>query len=248
MATADDNGKDFTPEVEVAAIADTSVPDSAGLALIEEASALKGKANALMKEKDFHNAGAIYEQAIALLAGASLEEQSLPLAATLHCNLAQCMLNLESWRRAEEAATRCLALESGNTKAMYRRSQALGALEQYFDAVRDLVKLRDLGGAGLPMEDLEKRCDLLWNKHVAASKATTSVEEVKELKRRFKVALGNYEFDAEDAAAEAAEVLFQEDAVSRVAEGLRMELADAEDVVKWLSSGLEFKIRFSLGA
>merc|ERR1712039_711278 len=99
------------------------------------------------------------------------------LKATLHSNIAQCMLNLELYRRAIDAATSCLKIDKVNAKALHRRSQAHESLQEYEEALQDALALRSLGASGMDPKALEARCDRLFEKH---SKLTQMVNKVAE--------------------------------------------------------------------
>lgn len=75
---------------------------------------LKQEGNDLVRSKKFQEAVKCYEAAIAAL---DIEGGEKVLLSSLHANLALCYLNLELYRRAQDAATQSLDLDPWNTKA-----------------------------------------------------------------------------------------------------------------------------------
>merc|ERR1712061_737425 len=129
-----------------------------------EATELKERANDCVRRKQTQEAVKLYEEGLATLGRCTghpmlkaESDQVQALKAVLHGNLAQCMLNLQLYRRAIEAATECLKLDESNLKALHRRSQAYEALREYEEALRDAVNLKRLGGGALGADEAEKR-------------------------------------------------------------------------------------------
>eukprot|EP00913_Durusdinium_trenchii_P029802 g27927.t1 len=89
---------------------------------------LKQEGNDLVRSKKFQEAVKCYEAAIAAL---DIEGGEKVLLSSLHANLALCYLNLELYRRAQDAATQSLDLDPWNTKALYRRCLAHKALKMF---------------------------------------------------------------------------------------------------------------------
>ncbi|KAF7244112.1 Peptidyl-prolyl cis-trans isomerase D [Varanus komodoensis] len=65
-------------------------------------------------------------------------------ALTCHLNIAACKLKLSEWQDAIENCNKALAIESTNTKALYRRAQAWEATKDYDQALADLQKAQGI--------------------------------------------------------------------------------------------------------
>eukprot|EP00401_Gymnodinium_catenatum_P017312 CAMPEP_0117551424 /NCGR_PEP_ID=MMETSP0784-20121206/49185_1 /TAXON_ID=39447 /ORGANISM="" /LENGTH=281 /DNA_ID=CAMNT_0005348465 /DNA_START=61 /DNA_END=903 /DNA_ORIENTATION=- len=214
-----------------------------GVPVIEEAIGLKAKGNAFVAQKAYSDAVKFYEEALNVLGKCegfpmlkSEDQQVTSLKATLHANLAQCMLNLELPRRAVEAATKCLQVDASNMKALHRRSLANEELKHYYEALRDAVVLQDLDGGGLDLLVLEKRCEKLWDTHVLLIKATKTRDQLVNGKARFDAVLGKYSLDGGEVAAEVAEWLFKRewsDLVQEVQKQWGMDQEEADAIAKW---------------
>mmetsp|Transcript_40323 Transcript_40323/g.128139 ORF Transcript_40323/g.128139 Transcript_40323/m.128139 type:complete len:267 (-) Transcript_40323:202-1002(-) len=228
-----------------------------GLPLIEEATALKEKGNGHVKQKQFGEATKCYEEGLAVLGKSQgypmlreEQERVSALRAVLHSNVAQCMLSQKLYRRAVDAATECLEIDEGNAKALHRRSQAHEALREYQDALKDALALKKLGGGGLDVDKLEKRCEELLLAMTSENKAVNQVakknEDMFEMKKRFEAVFEKYDLEGTDAAPEVAKWLVSDDnfaqTVEKVAKRWRMTKQHAEDFAKWISKGLELKI------
>merc|ERR1711957_48331 len=146
----------------------------------------------------------LYEQGLAVLAKCKgqpmLNEESTrvdALAAQLHGNLAQCMLNLKLYQRAIDAATDCLAVDKSNAKALHRRSLAFEHLREWDEALRDAVALKKLGGGSFDPKELETRCEALLEKMMACNKAVNETgkanEDLFKMKERFEEVMFKYD-------------------------------------------------------
>eukprot|EP00929_Paragymnodinium_shiwhaense_P116002 TRINITY_DN8522_c0_g1_i1.p1 TRINITY_DN8522_c0_g1~~TRINITY_DN8522_c0_g1_i1.p1 ORF type:complete len:274 (+),score=101.19 TRINITY_DN8522_c0_g1_i1:63-884(+) len=232
-----------------------------GLPLIEAATKLKDEANALVKKKQHNEAVSLYERGVAILDKADGHpmlrdevEQIVKLKSVLYGNMAQCLLNLELYRRALTAATSSLEVDEDNVKSLHRRSQAREALKEWKGALEDAEKLKVLGGGALSPEELAGRIDKLRGKVKAdeeekARAAEESEDEVDQdlvsLKERFDEVVEKYDLKDGEAAGELADWLTSGEwniTVKRVAERWGMEYADAASFLAWISKGLEFKM------
>ena len=123
----------------------------------------KTRGNDKVRDQDCNGAIALYETGIETLTAGDgpprrqTSEDSRLLEATLYGNIAQCLLNLQLAGFCVEAATKCLALDDENVKALYRRSAAHEALKQWTLALKDTLALQRLGGGGLSEQTLERR-------------------------------------------------------------------------------------------
>lgn len=226
--------------------------------LIKAATELKEQANAAVKGKQHIEASSLYERGIAILDQADGQpmlrqevEDMVALKATLYGNLAQCMLSQKLYRRAVEAASSCLELDPKNTKALYRRSLAQESLRKWAPAVGDSVKLQKLGGGSLTKEQMDARIALLRGKLEAEVKAKAEESSEDEcdtalvrMKERFDEIVEKYDLRDGDAASDVADWLTSGEWImttKRVAQRWNMEYEDAEDFIKWIAKGLEFK-------
>ena len=64
-----------------------------------------------------------------------------------HANAAMCFIKLEKWAECRDAATRSLAADPKNVKAMYRRALSLIALRDYEGAIADLQNVTQIDPA-----------------------------------------------------------------------------------------------------
>lgn len=228
-----------------------------GQPLVEEATALKEKANACVKRKQHQEAVALYEEGLAVLdrcrGQPMLREESQQvdgLKAVLHSNISQCMLSLELYRRAVEAAGKCLELDPSNAKALHRKSQAHEALREYEDALKDALQLRKIGGGGLKEKEVEERCEQLLlkvqNENTMVNKVGKEHEELFKMKERFDKVWQKYDLEGSNAAPEVAKWLVEDkdfdNTVGKIAKRWQMEKRDAQDLARWISKGLELKI------
>lgn len=123
--------------------------------LLATATGLKEKGNAALQGKRFAEAASSYEKGIATLDKVDDHPMRkddvtkiVQLKTALYSNLAQCFLKQELFRRAMEAATKCLQLDESNTKARYRRALARDALKMYGEALEDLAVLEGRADVG----------------------------------------------------------------------------------------------------
>mmetsp|Transcript_54311 Transcript_54311/g.174131 ORF Transcript_54311/g.174131 Transcript_54311/m.174131 type:complete len:276 (-) Transcript_54311:96-923(-) len=233
-----------------------------GLPLIEAATKLKEEANALVKRKQYNEAVDRYERGIAILDKADGHpmlrqevEQMVALKAVLYSNAAKCLLDLELFRRAAEAASGCLQLDTSNAKALHRRSRAREALRDWDGALADAVALQKVGGGELPPEELEARMGSLRAKaeaaqHARDEEAAESEDEADtalvRMKQRFDEVVEKYDLRDGSAAEEVADWLTSGEwaiSVRRVAQRWKMEEEDAEAFLNWIAKGLEFKVQ-----
>lgn len=230
-----------------------------GLPLIEAATGLKNDANAHVKGQRFGEAVTTYEKALAILDRAEGHpmlrdevEQMQTLRSVLYANVAQCLLSQKLYRRAVEAASSCLKIEEGNTKALNRRSQAYEGLLKYPQALADMLSLQKLGGGGLSPEAMEAKLKPLQDKiaEIQRLKEEESSDDeigmdMVRMKERFDEVCDQYDLrDDPNFADEVANWLTSGEwvvTVKRVASRWKMDVKDAEDFLKWIAKGVEFK-------
>lgn len=236
-----------------------------GLPLIQKATELKEEGNGKHKQKLYNEAAAHYERGIAVLDKADGQpmlrqevDDMVALKATLYCNVAQCMLSLELYRRAIDAATACLNLDEKNAKALHRRSRAHEALQHNKQALADAVAMQQSGGGPMKKEELEARLEALREKVAAEEKAKADESseddadtDLVNIKKRFDEVVEKYDLRDDAAAGEVADWLVSGEwllTVKKVAERWKMENEDAEDFLKWIARGVEFQAQNSEAA
>ena len=75
------------------------------------------------------------------------EEEDVQIQAleiSLILNLAACMLATEQWEAAKSNCYKVLSMQETNTKAIFRRGQALFGMRDYGLALQDLQRAREL--------------------------------------------------------------------------------------------------------
>jgi len=229
-----------------------------GAPLIAAAAGLKEEGNSLVKKKLYNDAVQRYEKGIDILDKADGQpilrqevEQMIQMKAVLFSNIAQCMINLELWRRANEAATASLKLDEANVKALNRRSRAREALRDYAGALNDAIAQQSLE----TNDDLERRLKSLRAKiaEIEAAKEEESSDdeaglEMVRMKAKFDEVVEKYDLRDDESAAEVADWLASGEwllTVRRVAQRWKMEEADAEAFLKWIAKGVEFQAQNS---
>lgn len=233
-----------------------------GLPLIEAATKLKEQGNECVKKKKYNDAVALYEEGVASLDKGdgrpilrSQRHEIVKLRAVLLCNVSQCFLSLELWRRSIDAATACLKVDNDNVKALHRRCQAYEALREWEPALLDATLLQRLGGGGLDAVALQERVSFLRSKKESADRARAAEEESSEdevdtslvrLKQRFDGIVEKYDLRETGAADEVADWLVSGEwhiNAKRVAQRFKMTDEDAFDFLQWIAKGLEFKVQ-----
>lgn len=269
MANADVVEPEVTPEAEATPEAGAAAGEEApqvydGEPLIEMATKMKEEGNTFMRSKQYTQAVEKYEEGVTMCDKAEgypmlvREVRALlALKAVLLSNMSQALLSNELYRRALDAATRCLAVDEGNTKALHRRSLAHEALRDWSSAIKDVESLKKLGGGSLTEQDLDNRIAALQDKiaedlrvraEYAEKYEDSEPDEMGEMmvrmKNRFDEVCEKYNLrDDPDAAGEVADWLVSGEwniTVDRVAKRWGMEHQDAEDFIMWISQGVEF--------
>ncbi|XP_061691980.1 peptidyl-prolyl cis-trans isomerase D [Syngnathoides biaculeatus] len=106
---------------------------------------IKKIGNNLFKSQDWNGAINKYSKALRYLevGGDVLEEDAVqrklePAVLSCYLNTAACKLKLQQWQEAVDSCNEALALDKGNTKALFRRAQAWQGLKEYSQAMSDL--------------------------------------------------------------------------------------------------------------
>ena len=116
---------------------------------LEFAESVKTEANGLVAAGRYALAGKRYSKALKIVEydssmSDSAKKTCKALKLSLHSNSALCHLKLGSHRAAADAATKALALDGSNVKALFRRGQALSQLAELMEAEADLKKVLEL--------------------------------------------------------------------------------------------------------
>lgn len=235
-----------------------------GEPLIEMTTKMKEEGNALMRSKQYAQAVEKYSEGVTVCDKAEgypmlvREVRALvALKAVLLSNMSQALLSNELYRRALDAATRCLDVDEGNTKALHRRSLAHEALRDWSASIKDLESLKKLGGGTFSEEVLDSRIAALQDKIAEDLRVRAEYAEQYEdsepdetglamvgMKQRFDEVCEKYDLRNDPGAAgEVADWLVSGEwkiTIDRVAKRWHMELQDAEDFIMWISQGVEF--------
>lgn len=230
-----------------------------GLPLIEAATSVKDQANTLVKEQKFSEAVPMYEKAIAILDKADGHpmmrtevEQMVALKSVLYSNVAQAFLKERLFRRAIEAATSSLNCDAANGKALHRRSQAYESLKKWKEALADTLSLQKLGGGGLAPDVVETRIKKFQHEIAEVQRLKDEEssddeigEEMVKMKERFDEVVKKYDLaEDEHMATEVADWLVSGEwvmTIKKVAQRWKMEEQDAEDFLRWIAKGVQFK-------
>eukprot|EP00445_Apocalathium_hangoei_P026817 CAMPEP_0203925064 /NCGR_PEP_ID=MMETSP0359-20131031/64762_1 /ASSEMBLY_ACC=CAM_ASM_000338 /TAXON_ID=268821 /ORGANISM="Scrippsiella Hangoei, Strain SHTV-5" /LENGTH=136 /DNA_ID=CAMNT_0050853411 /DNA_START=47 /DNA_END=454 /DNA_ORIENTATION=- len=113
----------FSSDTEDEAAAETKAK-----ARVKEATQVKEEGNRLLQRGQLQTACATYKRALGIIwalyrrpGGAGKASGAAAVGAAVDLNLALCHLKLEEWEAARKCASRALAVEPGNAKALYRR-------------------------------------------------------------------------------------------------------------------------------
>jgi len=225
--------------------------------MVKEATELKGRANALFKQAKYNEAAKCYEEGLVVLNRCKDQpmlreelEEVKALKVVLHCNLSQCMLDVQLYRRAIDAATDCLKLDEENVKALYRRSKAFEALKEYQDALKDALALKRLGGGGLKASDVEERCEklllIMQEENTSVNKVAKEHEDLFKMKERFEVIFDKYNLEDTDAAPQVAKWLVADKdlgtTAGKVAKKWGMTSKEGKHFAAWIQKGLDMKV------
>eukprot|EP00746_Dinoflagellata_sp_MGD_P019901 gnl/MRDRNA2_/MRDRNA2_146294_c0_seq1.p1 gnl/MRDRNA2_/MRDRNA2_146294_c0~~gnl/MRDRNA2_/MRDRNA2_146294_c0_seq1.p1 ORF type:complete len:181 (-),score=45.40 gnl/MRDRNA2_/MRDRNA2_146294_c0_seq1:36-578(-) len=128
------------------------------------------------------------------------------LRSVLLANMAQCLLKLEMYPRALDAASQSLAVNSTNAKALYRKMLAHEALKMYGEALKDLDVLATFPNHGFSLEQIAARRSAFERKAQNAVKKTShgpcSEQRKDIIKKAFQEVCERYGLDNEETAAE----------------------------------------------
>lgn len=232
--------------------------------LLQGALEAKEEGNALLKAKKYAEASQKYEFGVEILDKAdgypmyaSDVTKVINAKVVLFANAAQAYLNQELYRRAEEAATKCLDLGASNPKALYRRALARRALKKLPDALKDVAALEELGPEvhsmdarelSLLKEDLERRkAEEDKRNEEEEEEADDDDKQLVEMKAAFDRVVEQYGLNDEETAEELSRYLTTAARGERtvtVADCARRWGMDEEDalvLLAWIEKGVKFK-------
>lgn len=228
--------------------------------LLEAATKLKAEGNEFLRGKQGQAKDAVtkYEQGIAILDKCDghpmLREdvaKVVQLKAVLFSNMSQALLKQELYRRALEAAQRCLQLDAENTKALYRQLQAHEALRMYKEALEDLDKLEPMKDHGMSADDFSSRRETYRKKQQELEKELEENAEEEDdtgmvdAKKAFDEICEKYALNDPETSAELADwlTLGQDRKITAqdCARRWQMDEDDADLFLKWIQFGTEWK-------
>lgn len=107
----------------------------------------KNEGNALVAAGKHRRAARVYARGLKVVEydssmGDEAKKKVKQLKATIHSNTALCHLKTGDMQAAALSSKKALEFDGGNIKALFRRAQALTGLEEFFEAERDLKKVR----------------------------------------------------------------------------------------------------------
>jgi len=246
-----------------AAIPEDQIVDPADL--LEAATALKEQGNESMKKQKFSEAVPLYEKGISILDKADGHpmlkvdaEKVVQLKVILYANTTQSLLKQQLYRRALEAANQCLALDSGNVKALFRRAQCQDALKQYDEALADVATLESTTtDSGPSADELSKlKAGILKRKEALLKQQAEEAPDLDDevdaslvrMKQRFDEIVLKYDLHDEETASEIADWLTRGNADGQTIITLKdlqrrwqMDEEDAIDFLAWIDKAQEFK-------
>jgi len=116
--------------------------------------------NKHVQNKEFKDAITCYSECIEIF----------PDEVTCYTNRALCFLKLNQFRNAESDASRALAIQDDNVKALFRRALARKGLEKYEEGIKDLMNLLEIDKS-----------------NTAAKKELSAIREFKSTKKKIDV-------------------------------------------------------------
>lgn len=192
---------------------------------IEEANTFKEKGNEAFKRSEWEEAINFYTKAIKL----GEKSKELPV---FYKNRAAAYLKTEAYERAYDDCTKSLDLQSNDQKALFRRVQALEALERYEEAYRDARTILNNDRTFKAIEPVLERLHKIVQDRVALnSQTSTKVKKMFELafdigaeKSKRETAMNNLVVLARENAG--ADIMFREGISTRVSKLFKVEKND----------------------
>lgn len=192
----------------------------------ETSSDYKEKGNEAFKRSEWESAIQFYTKAIKL----GEKEKDLPV---YYKNRAAAYLKTEAWERAYDDCTKSLDMQSNDQKALFRRSQALEAMERYEEAFRDAKTIWNNDPNFKPIQPVLERLHKIVQDRVAMNAQTsTKVKKMFEVafditaeKSKRESAMSNLVVLAREQAG--ADIMFREGIANHVSKMFKVEKNDA---------------------
>lgn len=195
--------------------------------ITEDANSMKEKGNEAFKRSEWDNSITFYTKAIKL--GEKEKNKELPI---FYKNRAAAYLKIEAYERAESDCTKALEYQANDQKALFRRVQALEALERFEEAYRDARTIWNNDQNFKPIQPYLERLHKVVQDRVSLNAQTsTKVTKMIELafdigaeKSKRETAMSNLVVLAREKAA--ADVMFRENIATRVGKLFKVEKND----------------------
>lgn len=195
--------------------------------ITEDANQMKEKGNEAFKRSEWESAINYYTKAIKL--GVNEKHKELPI---FYKNRAAAYLKVESFERAETDCSKSLELQPNDQKALFRRVQALEALERYEEAYRDARTIWNNDPNFKPIQPyLERLHKIVQDRVTLNAQTSTKVKKMFEIafdvgaeKSKRETAMSNLVVLAREKAG--ADVMFNEGIALRVSKLFKVEKCD----------------------
>ncbi|CRL02026.1 CLUMA_CG015103, isoform A [Clunio marinus] len=192
---------------------------------IEDPSVYKEKGNEAFKRSEWDKAISFYTKAIKT----GEKHKELPV---FYKNRAAAYLKTEAYERAHDDCTKSLDLQPNDQKALFRRAQALEALERFEEAYRDARTIWNTDPSFKPIQPILERLHLIVQNRVAQNAQTsTKVSKMFEIafdvgaeKSKRETAMSNLVVLAREKAG--ADIMFREGIAARVSKLFKVEKND----------------------
>lgn len=194
---------------------------------IEDSGTFKEKGNEAFKRSEWDEAIAQYTKAIKLG-----EQEKHKELAIYYKNRAAAYLKIEAYERAYSDCTKSLELQANDQKALFRRVQALEALERFEEAYKDARTIWNNDPTFKPIQPyLEKLHRVVQDRVAQNAQTSTKVKKMFEIafdvgaeKSKRETAMSNMVVLARDKPG--AEIMFREGIAARVSKLFKVEKND----------------------
>lgn len=173
-----------------------------------------------------------WEEAISLYTKAVKSGQKHKELAVFYKNRAAAYLKIEAYERAYEDCTKSLDIQSNDQKALFRRTQALEAMERYEEAYKDARTIWNNDPNFKPIQPYLERLHKIVQDRVAVNAQTsTKVKKMFDIafdiaadKSKRETAMGNLVVLAREKAG--TDIMFQEGVITRIGKLFKVEKND----------------------
>lgn len=194
---------------------------------VEDANSMKERGNEAFKRSEWDSAINFYTKAIKL--GEKEKNKELPI---YYKNRAAAYLKTEAFERAESDCAKSLELQPNDQKALFRRVQALEALERFEEAYKDARTIWNNDPNFKPIQPyLERLHKIVQDRVTLNAQTSTKVKKMFEIafdvgaeKSKRETAMSNMVVLAREKAA--ADVMFHEGVATRVSKLFKVEKND----------------------